>query len=61
VGSAVEVNQRIARVVVMADEVQEQITVAASPDAVYSAVSDVHRIAVWSPECFAVWVTLLVN
>jgi Polyketide cyclase / dehydrase and lipid transport len=40
----------------MADEVQEQITVAASPDAIYSAVSDVHRIARWSPECFAVWV-----
>jgi len=40
----------------MADEVEEQIAVAAPPDAVYAAVSDVHRIAGWSPECFAVWV-----
>ena len=40
----------------MSEQVQEQITVAASPEAVYAAVSDVHRIARWSPECFAVWV-----
>jgi len=40
----------------MADEVQEQISVAVPPDEAYAAVSDVHRIAGWSPECFAVWV-----
>lgn len=40
----------------MVDEVEEQITVTAPPDTVYAAVSDVHRIARWSPECFAVWV-----
>lgn len=40
----------------MSDEVQEQISVAVPPDEAYAAVSDVRRIAGWSPECFAVWV-----
>ncbi|HEX8630766.1 MAG TPA: SRPBCC family protein [Catenuloplanes sp.] len=40
----------------MADEVQERISVAVPPDEVYAAVSDVRRMAVWSSECFAVWV-----
>lgn len=40
----------------MADEVQEQISVAVPPNEVYAAVSDLHRMAVWSSECFAVWV-----
>ena len=41
----------------MPDEVTEQITVSAPPADVYQAVSDVHRMARWSPECFAtlVW------
>lgn len=40
----------------MSAEVAEKITVAAAPRAVYDAVSDVRRMARWSPECFAVWV-----
>jgi uncharacterized protein YndB with AHSA1/START domain len=40
----------------MAEAGEEQITVSAPPDAVYAAISDVRRIARWSPECFAVWV-----
>jgi hypothetical protein len=40
----------------MPDEVAEQITVGVQPDAVYQAVSDVRRMARWSPECFAVLV-----
>jgi hypothetical protein len=41
----------------MPDEVAERITVGVAPDAVYQAVSDVRRMARWSPECFAalVW------
>lgn len=40
----------------MSVEVAERITVAAGPQEIYQAVSDVGRIARWSPECFAVWV-----
>lgn len=40
----------------MTDEVIERITVTASPEAAFAAVADVHRMAKWSPECFAVWV-----
>ncbi|GIH08851.1 hypothetical protein Rhe02_69180 [Rhizocola hellebori] len=40
----------------MTTEVSEQITVAAPAERVYAAVSDVRRMARWSPECFAVWV-----
>ncbi len=40
----------------VADEVSEQIVVAAPPADVYRAVADVRRMASWSPECFAVWV-----
>jgi hypothetical protein len=43
-------------VIVMADEVREEISVAVPPDVAYAAVSDPHRMAAWSPECFAVWV-----
>jgi uncharacterized protein YndB with AHSA1/START domain len=41
----------------MPDEVAERITVGAPPADVYRAVSDVRRMARWSPECFAtlVW------
>ena len=38
------------------DDVTERIVVAAPPTEVYQAVSDVGRVARWSPECFAVWV-----
>ncbi|MGK5517798.1 SRPBCC family protein [Micromonospora sp. URMC 107] len=38
-------------------EIAEQITVAAPAEAVYAAVADVRRMARWSPECVAVWVT----
>ena len=41
---------------VMSDQVAETVTVGASPAEVYAAVSDVRRMAGWSPECFAVWV-----
>jgi len=39
------------------DEIVESITVGAAPADVYRAVSDVRRMARWSPECFAalVW------
>lgn len=37
-------------------EVTESITIAASPAALYEALSDVRRMARWSPECFAVLV-----
>jgi uncharacterized protein YndB with AHSA1/START domain len=40
----------------MLTDVAEQITVAAPPAQVYQAVSDVRRVARWSPECFATWV-----
>ena len=40
----------------MSGEVSERITVAVPPAVVYAAVSDVARLARWSPECFAVWV-----
>jgi Polyketide cyclase / dehydrase and lipid transport len=40
----------------MPDQVAETITVGAAPAEVYAAVSDVHQMARWSPECFAVWV-----
>lgn len=40
----------------MPAEVAEQITVRAQPASVYQAVSDLHRMARWSPECFAVLV-----
>jgi len=40
----------------MTTEVSEQVTVAASAERVFAAVSDVRRMARWSPECFAVWV-----
>jgi uncharacterized protein YndB with AHSA1/START domain len=35
--------------------VSEEIFIAAPPAAVYEAVSDIKRMARWSPECFAVW------
>lgn len=35
--------------------VSEEIVIAAPPTAVYAAVSDIKRMARWSPECFAVW------
>ncbi|SCL21506.1 Polyketide cyclase / dehydrase and lipid transport [Micromonospora pallida] len=38
-------------------EVAERITIAAPAEKVYTAVADVRRMARWSPECFAVWVT----
>jgi hypothetical protein len=38
-------------------DVEERVTVAASPARVYDLVSRVDRLARWSPECFAVWVT----
>jgi uncharacterized protein YndB with AHSA1/START domain len=40
----------------MSDQVAETVTVGAAPAEVYAAVSDVRRMARWSPECFAVWV-----
>lgn len=40
----------------MAAEVAESVTVKADPAEVYAAVSDVRRMAKWSPECFATWV-----
>ncbi|WP_327006063.1 SRPBCC family protein [Dactylosporangium sp. NBC_01737] len=40
----------------MTDEVVERITVEVTPDTVFQAVSDVRRMAKWSPECFATWV-----
>ena len=38
-----------------ATEGTEWVTVAAQPTDVYQAVSDVRRMARWSPECFAIW------
>ncbi|MEU4565263.1 SRPBCC family protein [Micromonospora sp. NPDC023956] len=38
-------------------EIAERIIVAAPAQQVYAAVADVRRMARWSPECFAVWVT----
>jgi hypothetical protein len=40
----------------MSSDVAESITVGAEPVEVYDAVSDVRRMARWSPECFATWV-----
>src|SRR2546430_2594099 len=37
-------------------EISEQVTVGAAPSEVFKAVSDVGRMARWSPECFATWV-----
>lgn len=37
-------------------EVTEQITIKAAPGDVFAAVSDMRRMARWSPECFAVWI-----
>jgi uncharacterized protein YndB with AHSA1/START domain len=46
-----------ARIVcVMHAEVTESTTIAASPSALYEAVSDIRGMARWSPECFAVLV-----
>jgi hypothetical protein len=42
----------------MPAEISEQVTVGAAPAEVFSAVSDVGRMARWSPECFATWVWL---
>lgn len=41
----------------MPEEIVEHITIGAPPATVYEAVSDVRRMAKWSPECFAalVW------
>jgi uncharacterized protein YndB with AHSA1/START domain len=40
----------------MSSDRSEQITVDVPPATVYRAVSEVRRIARWSPECFAVWI-----
>lgn len=40
----------------MSVDVAERITVGAEPTALYRAISDVRRMARWSPECFATWV-----
>lgn len=40
----------------MPAEVAETVIVNAAPAEVYAAVSDVRRMARWSPECFAAWV-----
>jgi uncharacterized protein YndB with AHSA1/START domain len=40
----------------MPAEVAESVIVNADPADVYAAVSDVRRMARWSPECFATWV-----
>jgi polyketide cyclase/dehydrase/lipid transport protein len=40
----------------MSAEVAESVIVDAEPAEVYAAVSDVRRMARWSPECFATWV-----
>ena len=37
-------------------DVAERITVGVPPAGAYQAISDVHRMARWSPECFAVLV-----
>ena len=38
---------------VMADRIEISRDIAASPEAVYAALSDVTRMGDWSPECFA--------
>jgi Polyketide cyclase / dehydrase and lipid transport len=40
----------------MPAEVAESVIVNADPAEIYAAVSDVRRMARWSPECFATWV-----
>jgi hypothetical protein len=40
----------------MPDSVAERVTIRVRPAEVYRAVSDVRRMARWSPECFATWV-----
>jgi hypothetical protein len=40
----------------MPDEVSERTTVGVPASRVYEAVSDVRRMARWSPECVGVWV-----
>jgi hypothetical protein len=40
----------------MSHEITEQVVVGVPPAVAYAAVSDVRRIARWSPECFTVWV-----
>jgi len=35
--------------------VSEEIVIAVPPAVAYAAVSDIKRMARWSPECFAVW------
>jgi hypothetical protein len=37
-------------------DVEERMVVAAPAARVYEAVARVHKLARWSPECFAVWV-----
>jgi uncharacterized protein YndB with AHSA1/START domain len=39
----------------MPAEVSERVVIGAPPDEVYAAVSDIRRMARWSPECFATW------
>lgn len=38
-------------------EVEERIVVSAPPETVYAAVAGLRRMAKWSPECIAIWVT----
>ena len=40
----------------MSVEVVERVMVGVRPAVAYDAVSDVRRMARWSPECFAAWV-----
>jgi hypothetical protein len=40
----------------MADQVEESIDVGATADEAFGAVTDVRRMARWSPECVAVWI-----
>jgi hypothetical protein len=40
----------------MSAEVAESAIIGTGPDEVYAAVSDVTRMARWSPECFGAWV-----
>jgi hypothetical protein len=40
----------------MSADVAVRVTVGVQPEDVYGAVSDVRRMARWSPECFAAWV-----
>jgi hypothetical protein len=40
----------------MSVDVAESVTVGVQPIAAYGAISDVRRMARWSPECFATWV-----